>query len=89
VGRERNNTTDILRVRSKRKKKLYLKKKNVFVKEDYSINSKRLFFSVHLYKISNRLMILKTYFIFEPPFGLVFALSAAKLSSSQTTNKNA
>jgi hypothetical protein len=52
VGRERererkkkNNKTDILRVRSKRKKKLLLKK--VFVREDYSIYSRRLFFPVY------------------------------------------
>jgi hypothetical protein len=42
-----NNKTDILRVLHKRKKKLLLKKKYGFVREDYSIHSRRLFFSVY------------------------------------------
>jgi hypothetical protein len=45
--RERKkNKTDILRVRSKRKK-IFFKIKFGFVREDYSINSRRLFFSVY------------------------------------------
>jgi hypothetical protein len=45
---KKNNKTEILRVRSKRKKKLLFKKKNGFVREDYSIYSRRLFFSVYV-----------------------------------------
>jgi hypothetical protein len=46
--RKKNNKTDILRVRGKRKKKLFYEKKYGLVREDYSINSKRLFFSVQI-----------------------------------------